>query len=149
MSAQELADRLRDASASGSYRVAAEREVVAAARELGIAAAHVSLAGVGTKHELLRRFAEALGFPDWFGANWDALEDCLTDLSWRPAGGHLVLIEGVAGLEDLGPEDRDMLLDILRASARFWAGEGTPFFAAFVDPSRSLALPDLLAGRAP
>jgi hypothetical protein len=148
MSGPGLADRLRDASSSGPYRVEAEDDVVAAARSVGIVAARVPVAGVGSKQELLRRFAGALGFPDWFGANWDALEDCLTDLSWRPAEGYLLILEGVSGLEDLGSEDREMLLDILQASARFWAGQGTPFFAVFVDPGRQLALPDLLAGHA-
>lgn len=146
MSTQGLADRLRDAASSGSYRVAAEDDVVATARTAGIVAARVTLAGAGTKQELLRRFAEALGFPDWFGANWDALEDCLTDLSWRPAEGHLVLVEGVSGFDELDPGDRSMLLDILLTSARYWAGQGTPFFAVFVDPGHLLALPDLLAG---
>jgi len=148
MSEPWLADRLRDASSSGSYRVDAEDDVIATARSVGTVAARVPLAGAGAKQELLRRFAEALGFPDWFGANWDALEDCLTDLSWRPAEGYLLLLEGASGLEDLSAEDREMLLDILQASARFWAGQGTPFFAVFVDPGRQLALPDLLAGNA-
>jgi len=148
MSEQGLADRLRDASSSGSYRVDAEDDVVSTARSVGVVAARVPLEGAGTKPELLRRLAGALGFPDWFGANWDALEDCLTDLSWRPAEGYLVLLEGVSALEDLGSEDKEMFLDILRASARFWAGQGTPFFAVFVDPGRQLALPDLLAGHA-
>ena len=39
-------------------------------------------ADVSTKDELLRRLAEALRFPDYFGHNWDALSDCLRDLSW-------------------------------------------------------------------
>jgi hypothetical protein len=113
-----------------------------------MASARVSLAGVGTKEELLRRFASALGFPDWFGANWDALEDCLTDMSWRPAPGYLLVIDGIAGLEDLEPEDRDVLLEVLRACARFWADASTPFFVAFVDPANVLAFPALLAERA-
>jgi len=146
MSGQGLADKLREAASSGSYRVEAENDVMATARAAGIVAARVTLAGAGSKQELLRRFAEALGFPDWFGDNWDALEDCLTDLSWRPGEGYLVLVEGVSGFDELDPGDRTMLLDILRASARFWAGQGTPFFAVFVDPGHELALPDLLAG---
>ena len=32
---------------------------------------------------------QALGFPDWYGHNWDALADCLTDLSWMAADGYV------------------------------------------------------------
>ena len=41
----------------------------------------VDLAGCSDKATLLARLAAALQFPDWFGHNWDALSDCLTDLS--------------------------------------------------------------------
>ena len=34
------------------------------------------------KRELLERIAHGLSFPDYFGGNWDALIDCLSDLSW-------------------------------------------------------------------
>ena len=146
MSAGEFSERLRDASSSGLYGVAKEDNVVGSARAARITIARISLAEVGTKEELLRRFATALGFPDWFGLNWDALEDCLTDMSWRPAEGYLLLICDIAGLEDLESEERDTLFDILRACARFWAEADTPFLVAFVDPAGVLALPALPVG---
>jgi RNAse (barnase) inhibitor barstar len=37
------------------------------------------------KQELLARLAQGLSFPDHFGENWDALIDCLSDLSWVQA----------------------------------------------------------------
>jgi RNAse (barnase) inhibitor barstar len=43
-------------------------------------------AGIQTKSALLQVLAERLRFPDYFGANWDALWDCLNDFSWLPAG---------------------------------------------------------------
>ena len=45
----------------------------------------IDLAGCTDKAELLARIARTLRFPDWFGHNWDALADCLCDLSWLPA----------------------------------------------------------------
>jgi len=43
-------------------------------------------AGIATKETLFARLAERLQFPDYFGANWDALWECIRDLSWLPAG---------------------------------------------------------------
>jgi RNAse (barnase) inhibitor barstar len=37
------------------------------------------------KQGLLDRFAQDLSFPVYFGRNWDALIDCLSDLSWVQA----------------------------------------------------------------
>jgi hypothetical protein len=90
------------------------------------------------KVQLLKNLAVALGFPDWFGHNWDALEDCLTDLSWREATAHVLLIEEAKPGDDLG-----VLIDILRSSAESWAARGKPFFAIFVDPGHALPLPAL------
>jgi hypothetical protein len=39
-----------------------------------------------------------LAFPAWFGHNWDALADCLTDLSWLPAAGYVLIWDGYGTL---------------------------------------------------
>jgi hypothetical protein len=39
-------------------------------------------AGIETKASLLHFLAGAFPLPDYFGHNWDALEECLRDLSW-------------------------------------------------------------------
>ena len=96
---------------------------------------------------LLGRIAKALAFPAWFGGNWDALEDCLTDLSWSDAGGHVLLIEGAQGL----PKDETgIFIDILASAAAWWAGRQRPFFAVFVGGAGALPaqLPDLYRRRA-
>lgn len=37
---------------------------------------------ITTKSDLLEAFYEKFKFPEYFGFNWDALFDCLRDLSW-------------------------------------------------------------------
>jgi hypothetical protein len=36
------------------------------------------------KRQLLHWYGKALEFPTYYGANWDALSDCLRDLGWVP-----------------------------------------------------------------
>jgi hypothetical protein len=42
--------------------------------------------GVTSKQALLSALASQLTFPDYFGHNWDAFEECVRDLSWLPVG---------------------------------------------------------------
>jgi hypothetical protein len=46
--------------------------------------------GVATKEALLDELYKALLFPEYFGDNWDAFEECIRDLSWLPAGSVVV-----------------------------------------------------------
>ena len=131
----KLLERLKDASRSGVYRVERVDEVLDATRGSQLLAMRIPYAD---KPQLLKNIAKALGFPDWFGHNWDALEDCLTDLSWNEAMGYVLLFEHAERGDELG-----VLIDILRSSAEWWAGRGKPFFAVFVDPGRELDLPEL------
>jgi hypothetical protein len=43
-------------------------------------------AAISRKEELLTTLARRLCFPDYFGGNWDAFEECVRDLSWLPVG---------------------------------------------------------------
>jgi hypothetical protein len=128
-----LAQRLRDATRSGVYRAASADAVLEAAKGLDVA--RIDLAGAQDKAVLLARIARALEFPDWFGGNWDALEDCLGDLSWRRGGGHVLVFSGA---DALGRDDWGALADVLASSAEYRAGRDRPFFAVFVGGPETL-----------
>ena len=136
----KLTQRLTDAARSGAYRAQGADEIVHAMRGTRLDLVRIDLGGAPHKEALLERLAQALGFPAWFGGNWDALEDCLTDLSWRAGSGHVILIDGHG---ELPADDLGVLLDVLAAAAGYWAGRERPFFAVFIDPGHALALPAL------
>ena len=131
----KLIDRLKDAKRSGVYRAARADEILDTVKGSKLLLARIAFAD---KSALLQNIAKALDFPDWFGGNWDALEDCLTDLSWQTAPGYVMVFENPKSGDELG-----VLLDVLRASAESWAARGKPFFAVFIDPARKLELPAL------
>ena len=91
-----------------------------------------------TPANLFAEFARALEFPDYFGHNWDALEECLADLEWLPGKGYILLITD-AGCVLPDEEEYETFLEILRDAGEAWgngqAGMGarraTPFHVLF------------------
>jgi hypothetical protein len=137
----KLAQRLADPARSGVYRVSSADTVEEVARGTTLSCTRIALQG--GKAQVLEALAKALAFPDWFGRNWDALEDCLADLSWKPAEGYVLLLTGVPALPK---DDAGILMDILGSSAEAWKARDQPFIAVLVDPARELGLPDLYRG---
>ena len=126
----KLLQRLSDASKSGVYRAPSTDAILDATQGSTLQVARIDLAGATGKDALMERVARAMRFPQWFGGNWDALEDCLTDLSWSNAGGHVLLIEGGA---EMSSDERGVFIDILAAVAVWWADRRRPFFAVFLE----------------
>lgn len=132
----KLLERLRDPVRSGVYRATAPDAIDDALRDSALDNAAIDLGG----GDALKAIARALRFPVWFGGNWDALEDCLGDLSWRPGDGHVLVLRN---WQALPADELGVLIDVLRSSAEFWSGRGKPFFAVLIDPQARLALPPL------
>jgi hypothetical protein len=64
--------------------------------------------------------ARALSLPAYFGHNWDALYDCLTDPSWLPGSGCVILYDGFGGLARAEPEQWQSGLTVLHEACAFW-----------------------------
>ena len=87
----------------------------------------LDLKSVTDKAGLLALCRQELGFPETFGANWDALADCLQDFSWRRAPGYVLNLLHAAGFAQTAPQDFSLLLEILGGAARYWKEQGRPF----------------------
>jgi RNAse (barnase) inhibitor barstar len=61
-----------------------------------------------SKAELFTFLRKAVPLPDYFGDNWDALEECLADLSWLPDS-KITLVHQDIPLEPDSSEQRTYL----------------------------------------
>jgi len=123
----------QDAVVHATLDDASVARLEAAASSRGFVVFAVDLAGAEDKVALLERTATALRFPTWFGHNWDAWFDCLTDLTWiGHATGYVVLLRHARGLRQSAPEVLDTALALAEDAARVWAGRGISFLV-YVD----------------
>ncbi len=53
-----------------------------------------------------------LDFPDYYGCNWDAFWDCLTDMVGRPVNIKIIGIENIE--KKFGIDESNILIDTLR-----------------------------------
>jgi barstar (barnase inhibitor) len=109
-----------------------------------------------TKRALLDEAARVLGFPAHFGRTWDALEDCLTDLTWLPGSAYRLVITAADRLLARSPTHYATLMALLEDVGRAWASGATghpgrgavPFHTVLVvSPDRAGARADWGAPR--
>jgi hypothetical protein len=74
-----------------------------------------------TKGRFLAVLGKALKLPRWFGLNWDALADSLTDFPWQQHSTHVFLLSDFAAFARNAPLDFAAALAVLEDAASFWA----------------------------
>jgi hypothetical protein len=129
----ELAQRLKNADEAGVFHLNCElQQLHAVAAEANMPVLETDLSTVHSKGEFLAALAQAIGAPEWFGNNWDALADALGDLSWLdPAPGYVVLLRNGGEHLGLGAEEHATALAIFADAAAFWRSQRKPFWVFF------------------
>jgi RNAse (barnase) inhibitor barstar len=86
-------------------------------------------AHASTKQQVLTTIAQSFRFPKYFGKNFDALSDCLTDLPYKagPQPGFIVVLEQIPETTKFDKDAREKLLDVFRDAADFWAERKVAF----------------------
>ena len=115
---------------SGLYRLA-EGHTSSAVRALcrlkRVELRVVSAEQARSKERFLAAVAHALSLPRWFGMNWDALTDCLTDFAWEPDNTHVLLLSHIGAFARSSPVEFGMALAVLEDATAFWAQQGVRF----------------------
>jgi hypothetical protein len=124
-----LSEQLKRLDEVGYYRLGCPPgELKEAAQVNQFALFEVPLLGVKGKNNVLDALARAAQFPSWFGGNWDALADLLCDLSWQPAPGYVMVLQGARPNFGLSANDNEILQDILVDTVQYWKQRNKVFW---------------------
>lgn len=101
--------------------------------------------GISSKEMLLRALADELKFPDYFGMNWDALNECICDLSWLPAGHVNLTHDDMPMLRD--KKELHTYLSILENACKKWDATGSNLIFSFPDKKNLHLVDELILHR--
>jgi len=145
MKADQLRRLLTQAGLCGIYHLPSSEidALCAAAESLDYRCFKVSFRESDDIGDALVECGRSLGFPEWYGANLDALSDCLTDLSWNEASGYIIIISQADALHARGEPFRQ-INQVLSNAIHEWQKQNIPFWIFYDIRSDGLAtLPTL------
>ena len=128
----EALESLLEENRGGVYFVPGEHDAKSLqklAKAAGYAFFHIDGKNITRKEQLLNHAATAMHFPSSFGQNWDALEECLTDLEWVDGDGYLIYYDHIDGLLGAHPDQFETLVEILRDAVASWKEDGEAMVA--------------------
>jgi RNAse (barnase) inhibitor barstar len=94
-----------------------------AAKSVGLTVFTLDAGRIASRCDLMDGLAASVGFPSYFGRNWDAVSDLLRDLSWAPATGYVLMITGADNLLAIGTNDFQTFVQVLDTAVHHWWDE--------------------------
>lgn len=90
-------------------------------------------ADIHDESQLFAELALKLRFPSYFGANWDALDECIADLEWLKGDRFAIVHEAVPHLSRCW---LTVYLEILRNAIKEHASKGRTLVVTFPERTR-------------
>jgi ribonuclease inhibitor len=73
----------------------------------------VDLSGIQSRDDLHERLAHVFSFPNYYGRNWDAYDECIADVA-PPVS---IVVTGFERLRFILPREAKLFVDCLRCAA--------------------------------
>ena len=99
------------------------------AERSGAFVAHIRGKYCKTVEEFFREASSALRFPYYFGNNWAAFDECVTDLEWLSFSSLMIAVDDwdtIFEKEFRKSACRELLEKNLRIAAEYWQGQNIP-----------------------
>jgi hypothetical protein len=103
-------------------------ELVRLAKGRGFTVFRLDGHDISDKATFLREAAVSMHFPAYFGYNWDAFDECIHDLEWKPANGYVLLYDRFRSFAEDDPSQWETATDILRSAVDYWSRERISFY---------------------
>ena len=89
---------------------------------------HIVGRNIANKEAFLIAAAGAICLPPYFGHNWDAFEECITDMAWLPAPGYVLLYDQMVRFASAQPDEWATARAILEDAVAYWRERSVPFY---------------------
>ena len=99
-------------------------EVAKLAKSKGMAFFHIEGKHIQKKEQFLNHVSMAMHFPDYFGHNWDAFEECITDLDWVDADGYVIYFDHTDGFAAQHESQLETVVELFADAVAYWKREG-------------------------
>jgi RNAse (barnase) inhibitor barstar len=83
---------------------------------------------IRSKSAFMEAFAKGMNFPSYFGNNWDAFEECLTDLDWCLSSKYIIIYDHLNNFAQAEPQQWEVARDIFQSAVDYWADTDTPLY---------------------
>lgn len=132
---------LKLAASSGVYHLPQTHRdsLKQATDKLGLSVLVADISACRKVTDALRQIGAALHFPTWYGTNFDALFDCLTDPDGQAGKVSVLLLNGIDSLQQAESENFSTLLEVFQAVTEARRETANPCWILLDTPVRGIA----------